>query len=177
MGRAMSKSRALLTAHPTPQNREACAEEIALIGADQRELTVLEAAMQEAVSGLKRQYEEQAEPLRDRIAARTQSVLRYCEVHRDELCAGGRKFHAFSTGQVSWRHRPPSVRLRNLAEIIDTLRRRGLTQFLREKTEVNKEAMLEESDLARGLPGVSIGSAGEDFIVEPYAPELEQTGQ
>jgi phage host-nuclease inhibitor protein Gam len=43
------------------------------------------------------------------------------------------------------------------------------------KEEVNKEALLAEPEIAGTVAGVSIGSPGEDFIVEPFEAELAQS--
>lgn len=45
--------------------------------------------------------------------------------------------------------------------------------FLREKAEIDKEAMLREPDRARGIVGVTIGTAGESFSVEPFEAEIQ----
>lgn len=45
---------------------------------------------------------------------------------------------------------------------------------LRVKEEVNKEAMLAEPDVARTVAGVTVGSAGEDFVIKPFETELEE---
>jgi len=42
-----------------------------------------------------------------------------------------------------------------------------LEKFIRVKEEVNKDAMLAEPDQAMKVPGVTIKSGGEDFIIEP----------
>ncbi len=61
--------------------------------------------------------------------------------------------------------------------MIETCRKLGFTAFFRVKEEVNKEAMLADPDKARLVSGVTIRSAGEDFIIEPAeidAPNVMQ---
>jgi len=46
-------------------------------------------------------------------------------------------------------------------------------RFIREKEEVNKEAILNEQDAVKHVPGISI-SQGEDFMVVPFEVELTE---
>lgn len=48
----------------------------------------------------------------------------------------------------------------------------GLQRFIRTKEEPNKEAMQAEPEVARQVAGISIGSVGEDFVVEPFEAVL-----
>lgn len=57
---------------------------------------------------------------------------------------------------------------------IRLLKKAGLTRFIRTKEEVNKDAMLaskEDRELANGIKGITIGSDGEDFSIEPAEAE------
>jgi len=51
--------------------------------------------------------------------------------------------------------------------IIEGCKVAGLEKFIRVKEEINKDAMLAEPDQAMKVPGVTIKSGGEDFIIEP----------
>lgn len=58
--------------------------------------------------------------------------------------------------------------------VIDAIKAMGLGErFLRIKTEINKEAMLEDRKTAAAIRGITIGSDGEDFLVEPFETELQ----
>ena len=83
------------------------------------------------------------------------------------------KFHAFATGEVKWRLRPPSISVRGADAVIATLRKLGLGRFLREKVEIDKEALLKEPDVARQVGGVSL-SQKEDFVIVPAETQLEE---
>ncbi|MEC9342674.1 MAG: host-nuclease inhibitor Gam family protein, partial [Pseudomonadota bacterium] len=67
---------------------------------------------------------------------------------------------------------PPRVTVRGQDAVIEALRAIGLGRFIRIKEEVNREALLAEPDVARSVAGISIGSEGEDFVVEPFEEEL-----
>lgn len=156
-----------------PADRSEAETMLARLGAIRRELALSGAALEETVGGLKAQAEEAAKPL----AAEAEMLLRglqlYAEANRAALTDGGRtKTVKLSTGELVWRLRPPSVRLRDLAAVIETIQQLGLTKFLRTKHEVNKEALLAAPGEASAIPGVSIGSPGEEFAAEPLAMEL-----
>jgi phage host-nuclease inhibitor protein Gam len=110
----------------------------------------------------------------ERAAAQPQAELEelragvqaWCEAHRAEIC-GRAKSAEFATGRVSWRLRPPRVTIRGLDAAIEACRRLGLGRFLRERVEINREAMLADPEAARLVPGVAVASAGEDFVIEP----------
>jgi phage host-nuclease inhibitor protein Gam len=72
--------------------------------------------------------------------------------------------------------RPPSVRLRDMKRVLEALVQLGLARFIRVKQEVDKEAMLREPELAAQVPGVSIGSEGEEFVVSPLVVALPAAG-
>ena len=59
-----------------------------------------------------------------------------------------------------------------LETIIEWIRAYGPAIFLRHKTELNKEAMLELPGDAEKVPGVSIVRDGEDFSVDPFDAKL-----
>ena len=158
---------------PVPADITSAAASLARIGAIQRDLTVAEAALAETVARAKEAAEAAAAPLKAELEMLTRGLQIWAEARREELTQGGRtKTVALSTGEISWRARPPSVRLRDQAAVIETLQRLQLSRFLREKIEVDREAMLREPALAATVPGVVIGSAGEEFVVAPATADL-----
>jgi phage host-nuclease inhibitor protein Gam len=161
-------------AHPVPQTREDVVDAIARIGEAQRERDRIQADMNDALAKLREQYEDRARPFADRITELSRGVQLYCEAHRDELTNNGKtKTHAFSSGEVRWRMRPPSVAIRAADVVIDTLKALGLGRFVRTKEEINKEAILADADAVAGIKGVTI-TQKEDFVVVPWDTELEQ---
>ena len=74
---------------------------------------------------------------------------------------------------MSWRQRPPSVSIRGVETVLETLLRMGLGRFVRVKSEPNKDAMLNEPEAVRGIAGISIVTGVEDFIVTPFEVTAE----
>ena len=123
---------------------------------------------------LKQRFEDEAKPFNEQIEALSKGVQTWCEAHRAELTKEGKvKFHGFAAGEVKWRMRPPRVSIRAVENVLETLKRLGLSRFIRVKEEPNKEAMLAEPEAVTGLAGVKI-EQGEDFVIVPFETELEE---
>ena len=147
---------------------------LAEIGAAQRARLLIEKAAEETIAAVRERMAAEAAPHAARIEALTRGLQLWAEANRERLTATqGRKTIVLPSGQFGWRLRPPSVRVKAVAEVIEALKRLGLTRFIRVKEEVNKEAILAEPNVAMNVPGLTIGSAGEDFFVEPITEALE----
>lgn len=161
---------------PVPQNRDDAAETLRMIGETNRHVARLEADMNDRIATIKDEAEKLAAPLREQVVARTEGLKAWCEANRDALTNGGKtKTADLGTGKISWRLRPPSVRISGTERVIEAIKKLGFTAFLRTKEEVNKDAILADADKARMIAGISIGSEGEDFIAEPFEAELSQS--
>ena len=159
------KARAL----PAAQTRQQAEAAIARIGVHQRELKRIEADLGDQVARCKADAEACAEPLKAQIASDQAMVQGWCEANRAEITAGGKvKFAVLNTGEVKWRLRPPRVSIRSVESVIAYLQDRMQGRFLRSKVEVDKDAILADPITAALIPGVSIGSEGEDFVIEPF---------
>jgi phage host-nuclease inhibitor protein Gam len=158
---------------PVPQTREEAQQSLSRYGLLQREIGRIQADLDDKITALKEDAETRSTPLQAESASIVEGLRIWAEANRSALTDGGRvKFAALGTGKISWRFRPAKVSIRGVDAIIETLRTLGLGRFVRTKEEVDKEAMLREPDLARSVPGVSIGSDGEDFVVEPLTSPL-----
>lgn len=174
----MTKAKTRGANAPVPQSREEAARFIHEIGVLQRQVARAEADMNDAIAEAKHAAEQATLGLRDNIDRLTQGLRTWCEANRDALTDGGkRKFADLGTGKIEWRFAPPKVTIRGIEEVIARIKTLGLTDFLRERVEIDKEAMLRAPEKARLIAGVGIGSAGENFAVEPFESELQGGGQ
>ncbi len=156
-----------------PQSRDEAAAYVRIIGERSREVARLEADMNDELARIKEQFELRAGPVTRSIEAMTAGLKTWCEANRAALTEEGkRKFADLGTGRIEWRLNPSKVTIRNLEVVIAAIKTLGLP-FLRTREEIDKEAMLREPDKARLVPGVSIGSAGETFSVEPFEAQIE----
>ncbi len=160
---------------PVPQTREEAADAVRRIGELGRDLVRREADMNDALARIKQQCEEAAQPARDEHDALMEGLKVWAEANRAALTNDHKvKFALLGTGKILWRFRPAKVSApKDQSVVVAALKRLGLARFVRVKEEVNREAMLAEADVARTVPGIRIGSEGEDFVVEPFEAVLE----
>jgi phage host-nuclease inhibitor protein Gam len=170
----MARTKTLGANLPVPQSRDEAAATIAAIGDLNRQLTRLAADMNDELTTIKERFEKVAEPLRQARDGKTEGLKMWAEANRDALTAGKGKTVDLGTGTISWRNRPPSVRITIKEGLVALLKTMKLHRFVRVTEEVDKEAMLREPDVARTVSGVFVKSAGEDFIVEPFEAELAE---
>lgn len=156
------------------QAREEVESAIKQIGDLQRELQRLATQQNDELAAITEKFAPQLQAVQDQIKPIQEAVQAWCESHRDELTNNGKtKTGSFNTGDVQWRQRPPSVGIRGVDSVLDSLKMRGLTQFIRTKEEINKEAMLNEPDTAASVPGVTIKTGIEDFVITPFEQEVK----
>lgn len=172
MAKAKTKAKAISR---VPQSREDAVWAIGRIGTLRREIEAHKSVADEQVREAGETLEAATAPLADELSQHQEGVQVYCEANRLTLTNEGKiKYHDFGTGRINWRMRPPKVSLRGADMIIEACRKLGLTQFLRVKEDINKDAMLADPDKARLIAGVTISSEGEEFIIEPTELETAQ---
>lgn len=171
----MAKAKTRAANLPVPQSREEAAKYVHDIGAAQRRIARIEADMNDAIASAKKQAEYLAAPLRDQVETLTNGLRIWADANRDALTdSNKRKYADLGTGKVEWRLSPPKVTIRGLEQVIERIKALKLAdKFLRVKEEINKEAMLADPEAATGIVGVSIGTAGESFSVEPFEAEVQ----
>ncbi|MES0879676.1 host-nuclease inhibitor Gam family protein [Roseibium sp. SCP14] len=170
-----AKAKRLAANYPVPQSKEDCDEMIRVLGDVRRELARTEADMNDKLAETKETFEKKAEPLRDKAEELLSGIETWCAANRDKLTQNGKvKFAKLKNGEIRWRVRPRKVNLRAVDAVIERLKELGLKRFIRTKEEVNKEAILEDQEAVKGVKGISIGSEGEDFVVEPFEAALNE---
>lgn len=169
------KSKTLGANLPVPQSRDEAAAHVRRIGEANREVARIELKLADEVAALKEAAEAAALPLKEQAKALTEGLKLWAEANREALTGGKSKTADLGTGKISWRLRPAKVSLRGkVEEIIDRLKSLGLHRFIRTTEDVSKEAMLADRDAARAVQGVTIASEGEDFVVEPFEPQISE---
>lgn len=156
------------------QNTDDATHLIKLLGEKRREILRIEADMNDEISTIKQRYETQAQPLKVEVAEIIDATQAWAEVNRDELTNNGKtKTVKLATGEFNWRMRPPKVSLRGKPKIMETMKALGLQRFLRTSEDIDKESLLKEQQAVSGITGITIGSAGEDFSINPYETQIE----
>ncbi|EFJ9901437.1 host-nuclease inhibitor protein Gam, partial [Escherichia coli] len=132
----------------------------------------LETEMNDAIAEITEKFAARIAPLKTDIETLSKGVQGWCEANRDELTNGGKvKTANLVTGDVSWRQRPPSVSIRGVDAVMETLERLGLQRFIRTKQEINREAILLEPKAVAGVAGITVKSGIEDFSIIPFEQE------
>lgn len=156
-----------------PQDREAAVWAIGRIGTLRRDIAAKKALADEAIRMIGERLENDTADVAAELVEHERGVQAWCEANRMILTNNDKvKFHDFGTGTVRWRSLPASVSIRGAEAVIEALKSLGLKAFIREKEEINKEAMLNDPDKARTVAGVTIKSEGEVFAIEPLELEV-----
>ena len=153
-------------------SREQAQKDISMIGMLQREHGRISGELNDRISALTEAEAPRLKELQDRIGMLQAGVQTWCEANREQLCGKGKTANLI-TGEVSWRQRPPSVRVTGEESVIDLLKRMTLGRFVRAKEAINKEAILLEPEAVAGVPGIKIITGVEDFVITPFEVETE----
>lgn len=154
------------------QSKSEVMEKITHIGNKQREIARLEAEMNDKIAEITEQYKGNISTLQDEVVLLTHSAQIWCEANRNSLLDKGLKTANLITGEVSWRYRPAKVNVRKEDFVIEQLEEKGLTQFIRVKKNVNKDAVLADRNAVQDIDGISIVDGVEDFIITPFEIEV-----
>jgi phage host-nuclease inhibitor protein Gam len=154
------------------QTKTEAQDAIRELGEAQRELARVETVVNDAIASIVDAKKDQIDALKQRIESLMGGIQYWCEANRAALCVNGGKTANLITGEVSWRQRPPSVTVRGAEAVIETLEKLGLGRFVRQKKEVNKEAVLADAKAVAGIAGLNVVSGVEDFAVTPFEVEV-----
>jgi phage host-nuclease inhibitor protein Gam len=175
MAKTRTRIKSAAAAVDVPQSRESAAAAIAAIGIANRELQRINADMNDALAACKEAYEMEAEPYKLKIQELTDGLQIFAEANRATLTNNYKvKTVALTSGEITWRMNPPSVRLTDTEEnVIAACEAAGLEEFIRRTPSLNREAIKANPDEARHVPGLKIGQS-EAFVVTPFEAELSE---
>lgn len=160
------------------QSKADAMRDIKAIGDLQRELGRIEADINDQIADLTKKAAPRIEQLRERLVELQAGVQTWCEANRVEICGKGKSANLV-TGEVSWRQRPPSVSLPRAKDkveaLIQLLRAKGLTGFVRSKDEINKDAILADKDKVKDIKGIRVVTGVEDFVITPFEVDVGET--
>jgi phage host-nuclease inhibitor protein Gam len=158
--------RAAETATP-PTSRDEAETYLARIGEIQRLTQLNKTALAEAVARVTADIEADSAKLGEEHDRLFRGLQLWAEANRHALTDGGKtKTVRMHNGIIAWRLAPPSVQIKGQEAVLEYLMNNTIG-FLRTKMEINREATLARPEEAAKIPGVTIKSAGESFVIEP----------
>lgn len=170
----MSKTRTKRVAVAAPQSLEDARDWLRQFGERSREAEAIKLGMNDQISRIKEEAENKASPVKDELTRLETGIHAWAEANRVELTRKSKTVD-LGVGTVRWRQRPPSVRITGkAADLLARLKAMGFARFIRVKEEINKDALLGEPAIAAEIKGVSISSAGEDFVIEPVNQAISE---
>lgn len=151
-----------------PQSKEEAAALLEQVGNAQDDLDDIQRDFADEVAGLKAEVEREMDPRKLFISEASRALLAFAEANRLELTGNGkRKTILLSTGKLSWRTTPASIKFtKKKKDVLAMLQKLGLWRFIRRVETPDKEAMLREPEVAETLDCVRI-SQSEYFVLEP----------
>jgi phage host-nuclease inhibitor protein Gam len=159
--------RAAETATP-PKHRDEAEAYLERIGSIQREIKLNKTALAEAIANVTAEIEASSAKLAEENDRLFRGLQLWAEANRHALTDGGKtKTVRLGNGTIAWRLAPPSVQIKGQEAVLAYLMEKKGEEFLRTKVEINREAMLANAEEASKIPGVTIKSAGESFVIEP----------
>jgi phage host-nuclease inhibitor protein Gam len=159
--------RAAETAAP-PKHRDEAEAYLERIGSIQREIQLNKTALAEAIANVTAEIEASSAKLGEEHDRLFRGLQLWAEANRHALTDGGKtKTVRLGNGTIAWRQAPPSVQIKGQEAVLAYLMEKKGEEFLRTKVEINREAMLANAEQASKIPGVTIKSAGESFVIEP----------
>jgi len=160
---------------PVPQTREQFETLAVQLAEGMRLLAYASARAANEIARVKLDLKNDTAALAKRLDMQWDALAAYATAHRTELLPADRKSVAIAAGVIGWRLSTPSVQLTaEEDDVIDAIEALGLVQFLREKTEVDKAALLAEPELAAKVEGVVIRQV-ENLFFQPLDLETEKT--
>ena len=173
----MARQRVKKTALQLPTSIEEVDKLVADIGELQREMATLEFAMNQQIEALKAHFGPKVDLLSEAIKDKLQAIEAYAASNRVELTQDGKtKTVKLRSGTLSWRFTPRAVTVRGVQQVIERLKELGLHQYLRVKTEIDKQAILANPEKALAVEGIKL-TRREEFVVTPSYTQVEVVKQ
>ena len=151
-----------------PQTLEAADQDVHAIGRFDLRIAEINTDLQMDITRLQEEAAKTRQPLEDERVKLHNGVQAYAEANRNALTGGKTKTVKLpSGGELKWRITPPRLKVTGIAtRIIATLKRRGLSEFVRVKEELDKEALLGQPNVVKKIRGLQIEQR-EEFVIKP----------
>jgi phage host-nuclease inhibitor protein Gam len=163
---------------------------IVRVGALQREKANLETVYGDKISALKKELSERVAPLDEEIQSLSEGIKFFLDVNREKYIPEDKKSLDMPVGTVGYRKKPASVvtpkksksnpdpimaiiEMNELTTWLESVRVRLAKVFIRQKLELDKEAILANPTLAFEKTNIKVEVGGERFYIKPDGVDLE----
>jgi phage host-nuclease inhibitor protein Gam len=169
----MTKARIKKEVVIAPKDIDEAVKYVQGIGDAQRNIDKLATELNDKVEKLKAGTAEKAKQYEGAIAGLFEGLYLFAETNRAKLTDNDKiRIVKVISGQFGWRNNPPSVEARDTDKAIAELKKKGLDVYVRIKEELDKEAILKNQAIVKGLKEISIKQE-EMFFVKPDEIEAE----
>ena len=146
---------------------------IARIAQLQQQRSTITAVAETRIGKITEDARVRISPINDEINEVVKQLSLYAQQHRAVLTNDSKtKTVKFTHGTFRWRFTPLAITIKGADDVLKRLKTLGLTQFIRTKETIDKEAMARERALAETVEGVTSGR-NEEFVVTPNETNLE----
>ncbi len=161
---------------PTPESLEDAAKYYRRISLLLRQIREEEDTLNAEVEKLRTASERRAVPKQQEVVGLARSIYAYAHKNRAALTEDDRKktIEVGGTGIMQWYITPAAVTFDKdikAEDVLESIKRLKLKQFIRTKEEIDKEAMIADQDLANTIDGVTVKQS-EKFAIRPIGSEL-----
>ena len=163
---------------PVLKNLDEVSEYIGKIGNLVRQVKHIENQRDQEIADLEAEVAADVAPLVAEFHQAFAAVDLYAKTNKRELLAGSdAKTARFPAGSIKWRLEPLATKIKGVKTVIEEIKKLKLgKKFLRTRVTINKEAMLDNKELAETIPGVSIvGGVTDIMTVTPNEHGAEIT--
>jgi phage host-nuclease inhibitor protein Gam len=161
---------------PVPQTREQFEALAVELATTMREIARINSNAADRVARVKLDAKEATAALGKREDVLWLALQAYAGAHRSELLTADRKSVAIAAGTIGWRLGKAKIVTTGGAEpddVVAWLVDQESDQFLRIKTELDKEALLAAPDQVEKIPGIAIFQ-GDEFFFKPLDLDEEK---
>lgn len=111
-------------------------------------------------------------PLTEQLSEKAKLLAGWAAKHRAEICPEGKKTATFDTGVIQWRDGPPKVFVDDEEAVLGSLNELGLTDFIRVREEIDKEAVLKDPEKVKDVAGLGVVTGAEKMTIKPHQTEI-----
>lgn len=137
------------------------------IGTLDRSIAAIEGDLAEKIARLRKQADAKSAPLRVERADLADGLELFADANREAILQKNRKSVRIPAGLLGWRVTPTKVEIARgaAAKVLAAIKKLKLTQYIRTKESIDKEALLKDRPVIAGVKYVQ----REEFFFEPAA--------